>query len=190
MGSPMARKSLDQMLADLLTSFPDNNTKFITPLVLRTYFDDLIKALRPSYAWLIRDAAVVQAVTVAPAPLVFTSAEINFAQGEYSAVPATGRITRLDGGVVQFNFTADISSPSNSARLITFTIYKNGVPTPFKQSQQLTVSGEVVSLSFGAVQSSATAANYDMYVQSSVNENITFSNMVWLAQTVPANNPV
>jgi hypothetical protein len=186
----MARKSLDQMLADLLTSFPDNNTKFITPLVLRTYLDDLIKAIRPSYAWLIRDAAVAQAVTVAPAPLVFTSAELNFAQGEYSATPTIGRITRLDAGVCQFNFTADIASPSNSPRLLTFTLYKNGVATPFQQSQQFTVAGEVISLTFSAIQSSSAAANYDMYVKSSVNETFTFSNMVLVAQTIPANSPV
>jgi hypothetical protein len=186
----MARKNLNQMLADLLTSFPDNNTKFITPLVLRTYLDDLIKAIRPSYAWLIRQTGATQSVTVAPVPLVFTSAELTFAQGEYTAAAATGRITRLDAGVCQFNFTADISSPSNSPRLLTFTLYKNGVPTAFKQSQQFTVAGEVISLSFGAIQSNSALANYDMYVQSSVNETFTFSEMVFLAQTIPANNPV
>ena len=186
----MARKTLDQMLADLLTSFPDNNTKFITPLVLRTYLDSLIKALRPSYAWLVRQVGVAQAVTVAPVPLVFTSAEIGFAQGEYTALPASGRITRLDAGVCQFNFTADISSPSNSTRLLTFTLYKNGVPTAFKQSQSFGTAGEVISVTFGALQSNPALANYDMYVQSSVAETFTFSEMLFLAQTIPANNPV
>lgn len=186
----MARKSLDQMLADLLVAFPDNNTKFITPLVLRTYFDDLIKALRPSYAWLARQVGVAQAVTVAPVPLVFTSSELTFAQGEYSAAPTTGRITRLDAGVCQFNFTADVSSPSNSTRLLTFTLYKNGVATPFRQSQTFGTSGQVLSITFGAIQSSSVPANYDMFVQSSVNETFTFSEMVFLVQTLPANSPV
>jgi len=186
----MARKSLDQMLADLITAFPNNNAKFITPLVLRTYLDDLIKALRPAYAWLVRQAGVAQAVTVAPVPLVFTSAELTYAQGEYTAVPGSGRITRLDAGVCQFNFTADISSPSNSTRLLTFTLYKNGVPSPFKQSQTFSVTGEVISVTFGAIQSSSLPADYDMYVQSSVNETFTFSEMVFLAQTLPANSPV
>jgi len=186
----MARKSLDQMLADLFTAFPDNNTKFITPLVLRTYLDDLIKALRLSYAWLARQVGVAQAVTVAPVQLVFTAAEISFAQGEYSANAAIGRITRLDAGVCQFNFTADVSSPSNSSRLLTFTLYKNGVATPFRQSQQFGTANEVISVSFGAIQSNNAAANYDMYVQSSVNETFTFSETVFLAQTLPANSPV
>jgi len=188
----MARKTLDQMLANLLTAFPDNNTKFITPLVLRTYFDDLIKALRPSYAWLVRQAPVPpgQLVTVAPVRLVFTADELTFAQGEYSAAFATGRITRLDAGVCQFNFTADVSSPSNSTRLLTFTLYKNGVATPFRQSQTFSTAGEVLSVSFGAIQSSSLPADYDMYVQSSVNETFIFSEMVFLAQTLPANSPV
>ena len=186
----MARKTLNQMLADLLTSFPDNNTKFITPLVLRTYLDDLIKALRPSYAWLVRQAGVAQAVTVAPVQLVFTASELAFAQGEYSANAAIGRITRLDAGVCQFNFTADVSSPSNSKRLLTFTLYKNGVATPFRQSAEFGVANEVISVSFSAIQSSSLPANYDMYVQSSVNETFTFSEMVFLAQTLPANSPV
>jgi hypothetical protein len=186
----MARKTLDQMLADLLTSFPDNNTKFITPLVLRTYLDDLIKAIRPSYAWLFRQVGVAQAVTVAPVRLVFTAVEITYAQGEYTANASVGRITRLDPGVCQFNFTADISSPSNSTRVLTFTLYKNGVATPFRQSQSFSVTGEVLSVSFGAIQSSSLPADYDMYVQSSVNETFTFSEMVFLAQTLPANSPV
>jgi len=186
----MARKTLDQMLAGLLTSFPDNNTKFITPLVLRTYLDDLIKAIRPSYVWLFRQAPVAQAVTVAPVQLVFTAAEITYAQGEYTANASVGRITRLDAGVCQFTFTASISSPSNSVRLLTFTLYKNGVATPFRQSQSFNVIGEVLSITFGAVQSSSLPADYDMYVQSSVNETFTFSEMVFLAQTVPANSPV
>jgi len=186
----MARKSLDQMLADLITAFPDNNTKLITPTILRTYLDDLIKAIRPSYAWLSRQAPVAQAVTVAPVPLVFTAVEITYAQGEYTANASVGRITRLDVGVCQFNFTADISSPSNSPRVLTFTLYKNGVATPFRQSQSFSVVGEVLSVSFSAIQSSSLPANYDMYVQSSVNETFTFSEMVFLAQTIPANNPV
>jgi len=186
----MARKTLDQMLADLMTAFPDNNNKLITPVILRTYLEDLIKAIRPSYAWLSRQAPVAQAVTVAPVQLVFTAAEITYAQGEYTANASVGRITRLDVGVCQFNFTADISSPSNSPRVLTFTLYKNGVATPFRQSQSFSVVGEVLSVSFGAVQSSSLPANYDMYVQSSVNETFTFSEMVFLAQTIPANSPV
>ena len=186
----MARKSLDQMLADLFTAFPDNNTKAITPQVLRTYFDNLIKALRPSYAWLSRTTGATQAVTVAPTPLAFAASELSYAQGEYTANASVGRITRLDAGVCQFNFTADISSPSNSPRVLTFTLYKNGVATPFRQSQSFSVSGEVLSVSFGALQSNNAAANYDMYVQSTVNETFTFSEMVFLAQTIPANSPV
>jgi len=186
----MARKTLDRMLEDLITAFPNNNTKFITPAGIRAYFDDLIKALRPSYAWLSRTTGAAQAVTVAPVPLTFAAAEISFAQGEYTASQAIGRITRLDAGVCQFNFTADISSPSNSTRVLTFTLYKNGVATPFRQSQSFSVSGEVLSVSFGAIQSSSIAANYDMYVQSTVNETFTFSEMVFLTQTIPANSPV
>jgi len=93
-------------------------------------------------------------------------------------------------GVCQFNFTADTSSPSNSTRVLTFTLYKNGVATPFRQSQSFSVSGEVLSVSFGAIQSNNAAANYDVYVQSTVNETFTFSEMVFLAQTLPANSPV
>ena len=186
----MARKSLDEMLADLSVAFPDNNTGAITPVVLRSYFDDLIKAIRPSYALLTRDVAVAQAITTAAAPLVFTSSDIAAAQGEYAATPGIGRITRLDKGVTEFQFTADMSSPSNSPRLLTFTLYKNGVATPFQQTQQLTVTGEVSSLTFTAIQSHSALANYDMYVKSSVNETITFSKMVLVAQTIPANSPV
>jgi len=186
----MARKSLDQMLADLLTAFPDQNTKFITPAILRTYFDDLIKALRPSYALLRRDTAVAQAVTVLPIPLVFTVADVTASQGEYTANASVGRITRLDAGTVNFQFAASVSSPSNSPRTLTFSLYKNGVATPFRQSQTFNVIGEVISLSFPAIQFNNGVANYDMYVESSVADTFTFSNMGLVAQTIPVNNYV
>jgi len=186
----MARKSLDEMLADLPVSFPDNITGVITPAIVRLYFDNLIKAIRPSYAILSRSAAVTQAVTTVAAPLVFTSADTSSSQGEYTANAAVGRITRLDKGVTQFQFAGNVSSPSNSPRLLTFTIYKNGVASPFQQSQQFTTAGEIVSLTFPAIQSSSTAADYDMYVKSSVNDTFTFSNMVFIAQTIPSNTPL
>jgi hypothetical protein len=185
----MARKSLDQMLADLLTSFPDQNTKFITPAILRQYLDDLIKAIRPSYAWLfIATPPVPQAVTTAAAPLVFTSSEISFSQGEYTANPVVGRVTRLDPGTTEFSFTADVSSPSNSPRTLTFTLYKNGIPAVFRQSVVFSVAGEVISVTFNAIQYNNVAANYDMYVSSNVNETFSFSEVVFLARTVPVNN--
>lgn len=185
----MARKSLNEMLADLLTSFPDNNTKFITPAILRTYFDNFIKVIRPSYALLRRDTGVAQAVTTVDTPLVFTTSDVTASLGEYTANAAIGEIARVDGGgTVNFTFTAGISSPSNSNRLLTFTLYKNGVAIPFRQSQSFNVANETLSLSFNALHFNATAATYSMRVQSSVNETFTFSNMVLVAQTIPVNS--
>jgi hypothetical protein len=185
----MARKSLNEVIAALATAFPDNNTKFITPAGLRTFLDDFIKAIRPSYAILTRDAAVTQAVTTVDTPLVFTASDVTASLGEYTATPATGSITRVDGdGTSMFSFTTDVSSPSNSNRLLTFTLYKDGVASPFRQSQSFNVLGELISISFSAIQFKSTSATYSMRVQSSVNETFTFSNMVLVAQTVPVNS--
>lgn len=44
----MARKSFQELAADLPVAFPDNNTELITPAILRGYLDSFLQAIRPS----------------------------------------------------------------------------------------------------------------------------------------------
>jgi hypothetical protein len=184
----MARKSMVELLAELTTQFPDNTTGLITPATVRNYFTNLINAIRPAYALLDRSAGVTQALTVAPAPLVFTTSDVTSALGEYTANAAVGRITHLIPGTVRFTFTADLLPPANQTRTVTFTLYKGGVATPWRQSITTTASGVTESISFMAIlYDGGSNVNYDMYVQIDVATTFTLSNMVLVAETVPVN---
>ena len=184
----MARKSMTELLAELLTSFPDNNAKFITPAILRGYFTDFINAIRPAYALLSRATGVSQSVTVAPAPLVFTTSDVSAGLGEFTANAALGKIDRLIPGTVRFTFSADMLPASNATRTITFTVYKDGVPTVWRQSVTTSATGVIESVSFVALIYAATPASYQMYVSIDVALAYTFSEMVWIAEVVPVNS--
>jgi hypothetical protein len=184
----MARKSMTELLADLGTMFPDNTTGLITPQILRDYFTNYINAIRPAYALLERQLGVTQALTVAPAPVVFTSSDVTSALGEYTATANIGRITHLIPGTVRFTFTADLLPPANQTRTITFTLYKNGVATPWRQSISTSASGVIESVGFTAIlYDGGSNVNYDLYVQIDVATTFTLSNMVVVAETVPVN---
>jgi len=183
----MARKSMTELLAELLTSFPNQNTKFITPAILRGYFTDFIDAIRPAYALLTRDVGVAQAVTVAPAPLQFTSADVTAGLGEFTANAATGLVARNIPGTVRFTFTADLLPAVNASRTLTFTLYKDGAPTTWRQSITTTAIGITESVAFVGLIYAAAAANFQMYVSVDVATSFTFSAMTLVAEVVPVN---
>ena len=183
----MARKSMTELLAELLTSFPDQNTKFITPTILRGYFTDFINAIRPAYAILTRSAGVAQAVTVAPAPLQFTTADVTAGLGEFTANAATGLISRNIPGTVRLSFSADLLPTTNSTRTVTFTIYKDGVATAWRQSITTTALAITESVAFVGLIYAAAPANFQMYVSVDVNQSFTFSEMIFVAEVVPVN---
>jgi len=184
----MARKSITELLAALLTSFPDQNTKFITPLILRNYFTDFLNAIRPAYALLTRGAGVIQAVTVAPAPLQFTSADVTAGLGEFTANAATGLVGRNIPGTVRLTFSADLQPTTNATRTVAFTIYQDGVPTSWRQTITTTATGQIESVAFTALLYAAAAANFQIYVSVDTNQSFTFSDMVWVVEVVPVNS--
>jgi hypothetical protein len=181
----MARKSFAELLSELTTFFPDNNTKQITAADVRDYFTGLLNAIIPAYAILERRTGVAQAVTTTDTPLVFTSADLSSANGEMTANAAIGQISRVDKGTTRFTFTADLLEATNSTRTITFTLYRGAVPTVWAQSIVLTSNAQTESLSFDMIVEDATATDYSMRVRSSANETVTFSNMVLVAEVVP-----
>jgi hypothetical protein len=181
----MARKSFQELLAELTTFFPDNNTKQITAADVRNYFTEFLQAIIPAYAVLERRTGVAQAVTTVDAPLVFTAADTAKANGEMTANAAIGQVSRVDKGTTRFTFTADLLEATNNTRTLTFTLYRGAVPTVWAQSVTLTSNALVESVSFDAITTDPTATDYSIRVRSSANETVTFSNMVLVAEVVP-----
>jgi hypothetical protein len=181
----MARKSFQELLAELSVDFPDNTTGLITPAKVRTYFTNLLNATIPAYAILDRRTGATQAITTTDAPLVFTSADIAKANGEMTADAAVGRISRIDKGTTRFDFTADLLEATNATRTLTFTLYRGAVPTVWAQSVTLTSNAQTESLTFSLIVTDPSATDYSMRVRSSANETVTFSNMALVASVQP-----
>jgi len=193
----MARKSLQDVQSLANTYFADNNSGAITPQLLREWCAAIIGAIRPAYAYLNRIGPTSQTPPVgAPAALVFDFGTLSPIV-DYSTIPVPvdpptgtpnpqpGQITRLEKGTVRITFTADVAPTANANNTVTFTLFKNGVATAWKQSVMLTATGVVESVSLAALEYLNAAATYEIRVSATVATAMNFSNLVFLAETVP-----
>jgi hypothetical protein len=181
----MARKSLLEVTTAAAVAFPDNTAGEITPQILRTWIADLIGAIRPAYCYLSRIGPTAQTPPAGtPAALVFDSGAVSPVV-DYTYVAATGTITRNEKGTCRFTFTADIEPTANANNLLTFTLYKNGVATAWKQSVMLTATGVIESVSLAAIEYLNGIGTYQMRISAAAATPMNFSNMTFVAETVP-----
>lgn len=180
----MARQSLEQVTNTAAIVFADNTVGAITPTVLRSWISDLITAIRPAYGVITQISPVVQALTTTPSPVVCSIGSVSPVV-EYALTPPICDIARNDAGTTRLSFTADIQGSANATRQLTFTLYKNGAPTSWRQSLTLTTSTLVESISFPAIEYLNGNAFYQMMVSCDANYNVTFSNVAFIAETVP-----
>jgi hypothetical protein len=182
----MARKSFVELSNDLLTSFPDNIAGAITPLVLRTYFQNFLDAIRPAYGLISRTAPVVQTFGLTDAPVVFDTGVVSGVP-DYTVTQATGTITRLAAGSTRLTFSA--SAEGANGRLVSFTLYKNGTPTSWRTSATLQGAGKPVDTTLVAAIYEGSQAIYQLQAKTDVaSTGVTLSNMDMLAETVPVNS--
>lgn len=181
----MARKSFQELAAELPVSFPDNNTELITPAILRGYLDLFLQAIRPSYAVLNRETPNSQTLGVTDVPLIFENATLTDVP-DYTAVAATGTITRLERGTTRHTFTSTVEGAVN--RLVTVVLYRNGLATPWRISASLQGAGKPVDVSLTAILYTSVAATFQWRVLAdTAGTAVTFSNLDALAETVPVN---
>jgi len=180
----MARMSLQEVTSSAAMLFPDNSTKLITPAKMRQFISELIGAIRPAYGYLSRTANVVQALTTTPSPLVMDTATVSPIV-DYTLNAALARIQRNEKGTTSFSFTADILGSANVTRQVTFTLYKNGVATSWRQTITLTTNTLTASISFPALEYLNGIAQYQLMVSCDAAYSVTFSNVVFVAETVP-----
>lgn len=181
----MARPSLEEVTTNAAILFPDNNTKLITPAKLRQFISELIGAIRPAYGYLVQTANLVKSLTTTPSSATYTSGIVSPVI-DFGTNITTGVITRNDKGMTTINFTADVLGSVNATRLVTFTLFKNGAPTVWRQSVSLSTNNLVESVSFTALEyEGVAAAQYEIRISSDVATSVTLSQMVFLAETVP-----
>lgn len=181
----MARKSFVELQADLLTSFPDNITGAITPLVLRTYFNNFLEAIRPAYGLISRPTPTSQTLGTIDAPLVFDTGYVSDVP-DFSTTPAAGTVTRLEAGTTRLTFNATVEA--GNGRLINFTVYRAGVALPWKASVTAQGAGKPVDVSIAALSYLGSVAAYQIQARADTAGTVcTFSNMDLLCETVPVN---
>lgn len=176
----MARKSINELIAQATADFADNVTGLITPTKLRNWAIDFLNSISPAYDYLTKITASPQTFGLTPALVVFDAAYDSDPSQTTAAVPAS-TITRAERGSSTFQFSADIET--QNGRFITFTLYKNGAPTLWRITGNGGGVGNPVSVALTAVDYADPAAVYSMEATAEVNgTSVTLSNMAFLLE--------
>lgn len=185
MGLQMARKSFVELSAELLVDFPDQNTKAITPAILRGFFNALFEAIRPSYGYIDLTSWAVS-LGLSDIPMVFQAGFVSDVP-DYTTVPGTGTVTRVAGGTTRLTFNADVEGPTG--RVITFTLYINGVATLWRTSVVAQGNGKPISVSLPIIYYLNAPATFQMQAKADQSTTaVTITEAILVAETVPVNN--
>lgn len=155
----MPRKSIAELTAQAISSFPDNTVGSITPALLRTFCEDFLKAIAPAYGTCQKTAPQTVSLGLTPIAVIYVSAsssDIN----QVTASAATGKITRAERGTSTINFTMDVECASN--RFISFSLFKNGVVTPWRVSVAGAGAGKPTGVAMTAIDYADPAAEYEV----------------------------
>jgi len=179
----MPRKSINELLAQAQSSFPDNTTRDITPEKLRTFCEDFLNAISPAYGVLQKPNPSSVLYGLTPIVMIFeTRTDSDPSQTTSSA--AQGTITRSERGTSTINFTADLEAANG--RFVSFTLYKNGVATPWRTTGNGAGTGNPVGVALTAVDYADPPAVYDIRVSAEINNvNVVVSNAALVLQLEP-----
>jgi hypothetical protein len=161
----MARKSIQELIAQATSSFPDNVTGLITPALLRTWATDFLKAIAPAYGVLQKSAFGTQLVGLTPSVMQWTTRQ-DSDPSQTTTSAAQGTIERAERGTSDINFSADFEAPVN--RFVSFTLYKNGVATLWRVTGNGGGNGNPIGVSFAAKDYADPAATYDIRITAEI----------------------
>jgi len=183
----MARKSYNELRTEIAALFPDNTTNLIEPADVRAILLDILEATQPAYGVvtrLVSSGSVLVGIT--PAVKATWQAASDSDPGQTTSVFADGTIARLERGTTEITFNGDMEAPTG--RYVTFTLFKNGVATPWRVTGNGGGNGNPVAVSFVAIDYADPAATYDIRITAEVaNVTVTLSNMTLIARVLPVN---
>jgi hypothetical protein len=184
----MARTSITTLYNAATTAFADNSVGAITPALLRDFLHDFLDTIRPIYGGLQKTSALAANLTTTDAAFPWTAA-LAAPTADYSTVLGTGLITRTVGPAgATVNFSIDATAPNNS--VTTFTLYTDGVVTPWGISNTSTSGTDLVSFAFSAVMRSNSATpTYQIRARSNGANTVTLSNGIFTVMDIPLNVP-
>ena len=171
----MARKSILELIAQVNATFPDNSSGLITPAVLRAFCIDFLTAVSPAYAYMTKAAPSAQVLGLVSSLVVFSAVFDSDPAQTTTVVPAS-TITRAERGTSTINFTVDMECITG--RFVTFTIFKNGVATPWRVTGNGGGTGNPVAVALTAVDYADPAAVYSVQATCETNgTSVILSNM-------------
>jgi hypothetical protein len=144
----MPRKSIQELIAQATADFPDNVAGLITPAKLRQWAIDFLNAISPAYGYLTLTGPLTQTFGLTPALVVMQAAFNSDPSQTTAAVPAS-TVTKVERGNVTINFTMDFET--SNGRFVTFTLYRNGVATPWRVTGNGGGNGNPIAVSLTAV---------------------------------------
>jgi hypothetical protein len=177
------RKSIVELIAQATADFPDNVTGLITPAKLRAWAIDFLNSISPAYGYLSLTGPLSQTFGLTPAIVVFQTAYDSNPAETTSTIPGSS-IARAEKGTSTINFTMDLET--NNGRFITFTLYKNGVATPWRITGNGGGAGNPIAVALTAVDYADPAAVYDVRATAEVaGTSVTLSNGALLVSIDP-----
>ena len=179
----MARKSILELIAQATADFADNVTGLITPAKLRNWAIDFLNAIAPAYGYLALTGPLTQTFGLTPALVVFQTSTDSDPSQTTSAIPAS-TITRAEKGTSTINFSMDLET--NNGRFITFTLFKNGSPTPWRITGNGGGTGNPISVALTAIDYADPAAVYDVRATAEIaGTSVILTNGVFLLAVDP-----
>ena len=182
------RKSISELLAQADSTIEDNTAGMVSPADVRNLIKDFLNAIAPAYGYIRQTGAPAINLGLTPVKLQWnnaTDSDIN----QTNSSAATGRITRTERGTSTINFNMDFEAASG--RFITFTLYKNGVATPWRITGNGAGTGNPVAVSMMAIDYANPAAYYEIFATAEVaNTSTTISNGAFLLSIDPVNSYV
>jgi hypothetical protein len=189
------RYSIVELLAQADATLPDNTTQLIDPADVRDMIKNFLTTMAPAYGGINIPATpgVVVALNTTTPVVIAPFASVVAASGEMTANAAAGQVTQQiaavgnTGASARVTFTADVVGANNAD--VTFTLYKNGVATPFRDSVTCGGAGNFGALTFGAlVYTGGVDAVFEIRATTTNAGNYTISNALLLVENVPVNS--
>lgn len=181
------RKSFAELRADIALAIEDNTMNLITPGDVRNTLLDMLNAIQPAYGQLLRQTLSANVTAnITPAAKLTWEANGDSDPTQTTSVFASGTIARVERGTSKIQFVTNFEAASN--RLITFTLFKNGVATPWKITGNGAGAGNLVAVALTAIDYADPAATYEMRMTAEVNGVVvTLSGSAMILECLPVN---
>jgi hypothetical protein len=180
----MARKTLTELKAQFLKSFPDPSTDMIEGGRLFELLENLLDSFTPAYGVLSTTAPVVQSLTTVDQKILWNTKYIEQIPEFTVRVAPSADITRNEGPCTNhISVNVDVELAAN--REVEMTLYANGVATVWRAKASGSGSGRPVVLSMEAIHYSAVPVTYELRALVDTATSVTFTNGVFLVDVVP-----